>query len=572
MRAYGLGGGRRAIRIIVSMLIPLAILLVSYLVQTPRYALADDYIQDLFVSGRFLGEGSALMPYTLAPVSIPLSLLYALFPGAPWYAILLSILIVVSFAVAYCALFSLRLPRVTWSFSLIFLLFCNVLVTWYLTYTIVAFVATAAGLMLVIPRAAFGEPVGPRASDVAAVLLVAIGFSLRPESGMATFIVFSPFVVWMLVKNRSASAILRAVVMVATIAACYGIGQMAYLLTPGWEGYPAYLDAGRRVLDYPEATYEELAVVAPELSENDVAMMYDWNFSDTDIFNTELFERMAPAVRAYDVSNLGLGNLSQTYLAFAGIVVVCAIAVVYACSRAFDASGRALLAAVAAMGVVDFLVVLLRDRPRLHVVIPMIAVSFFALLIAARAQREPRGVHARRPHHSSRPQHPALGNAAIIVFAIGCLAVAGAFNLRYVVPMQRQRTMSLEENISSYLAEHPNELCIFLGTQGGLMGSDAFSYASWEYPSNALFVAGWEARTAPWGDFMREWELEEGDLLQQLPQRGNMSAVMLESDVDTMLQYLREHVDEGVQVELVEDLGSGVITSTHTCVYRFSIG
>lgn len=568
----GASRARAAVPILAAVLIPLVILVVSYIVQTPRYALPDDYVQDLFVSGRFLNEPSALMPYTLALVSVPLSWLYAALPGVPWYALMLCVLIVVSFAVAFRTLFQLRIPRVTRALALAFLVLCDLLVTWYLTYTIVAFVATAAGLALIVPRASFEEPCGPRPADACAVVLVALGFSLRPESGFATFVIFSPFVVWVVARNRHVSSFVRIAVMVLTLVLCYGAGQAAYRLTPGWEQFPGYLDAGRRVLDYPRASYEKLEAVAPELSENDVEMMYDWNISDTDVFSIDLFKRLDAAVDSYDVSNLGASNLAQSYLALAGIVVIAAIAAVLCCGKGVTAAERALLAGVALMAAVCFLAILLRDRTRIHVVIPLIAAAFFALMTAARVQGRPAalGRHARAEKPDAA-RHRVRDGVVAGAFAVACLVVALGFNVRYVVPMQRQRTMALQENIASFLEKHPDDLCIFLGTQGGLMGDDAFSYVAWSYPHNALFAAGWEAYTAPWERFLAEWGLERGDVLQQLAQRDDMRAVMLESDVDVMERYLQEHVDPRVTVELEQDLGSGVITKTHTGIYRFYI-
>lgn len=69
----------------------------TFMLVRPRYPLADDYVQQLYVSGRLLGCGACgLMPYTLWPISAPMSALYQVLPAVPWYAIALLALTTVS--------------------------------------------------------------------------------------------------------------------------------------------------------------------------------------------------------------------------------------------------------------------------------------------------------------------------------------------------------------------------------------------------------------------------------------------------------------------------------------------
>lgn len=279
---------------IVSLAAALVPVLLICLLATPIYPMSpDEQVQQLYASGRFLGAGQQLlMPYSLVTFSAPISALYALLPAVPWYALALLGLIVASFAVAWDKTLRSRMSGRLCVPTLALLVALEVISTLYLTYTIVAFLAVGAGLMLVLGRATFDSPGGAHATDVAGMALVVAGYSLRPESGLAAIAVFAPFAVWVLVRNRNAGSIARGVIVVALVGVCAFAGRFAYDHTPGWEGYSAYLDAGRSALDYPDLPTEAVQAVEPALSDNDVDVLYNWLFADDGVFGTEFFERL----------------------------------------------------------------------------------------------------------------------------------------------------------------------------------------------------------------------------------------------------------------------------------------
>lgn len=286
--------GRAGIISLAAALVPV---LLICLLATPIYPMSpDEQVQQLYASGRFLGAGQQLlMPYSLVTFSAPISALYALLPAVPWYALALLGLIVASFAVAWDKTLRSRMSGRLCVPTLALLVALEVISTLYLTYTIVAFLAVGAGLMLVLGRAAFDSPGGAHATDVAGMALVVAGYSLRPESGLAAIAVFAPFAVWVLVRNRNAGSIARGVIVVALVGVCAFAGRFAYDHTSGWEGYSAYLDAGRSALDYPDLPTEAVQAVEPALSDNDVDVLYNWLFADDGVFGTEFFERWGSA-------------------------------------------------------------------------------------------------------------------------------------------------------------------------------------------------------------------------------------------------------------------------------------
>ena len=557
-------------------------------VQLPLYPMTpDDQVQALYASGRFLNGGpSLLMPYSLVLVSAPLSLLYQVAPQVPWYPLLLMLLMVVSFAVAYTAAARSRLCNYLCAACLVLLLTFEVLSVFYFTYTIVAFLAISAGFMLLLEHAAFTRA-GLRLGDVAGCLLVAVGYSLRPESGMAALAVFAPFAVWVLVRNRCASAILRGVAALACIALSIAAGHVAYSSTPGWETFEGYLDEGRKVLDNPELSTDAVRELAPELSENDVHMLYDWDFLDDEVFTSQVFENIGKVSSGYSVANL-LDSLTAktTYLLIGLALAVTVLAWGVVSNIGGGRDVRALALGVAAMLLVSYAIIIMRARPRLHVVIPLAAAAVFALMVCARAPKpEPRaaGKHMRPAasgddagRSAALTAPAAVGNRArgIAGVAFACvmaLVVCGAFWWTQIRPLKARLTAPTAQAAVAYVEDHPDELIWFSHTQSLIFNTmDAFAFESWQFPENALFTGGWESHTAPWYRFLEEHDLPTGNPIMQLVERDDMVAVLQPHTAEYVETYLSEHTGGAVKAECVETLGPGVVDpSAEIAVYRF---
>lgn len=558
-----------ACRMVASLLLALLPAVALCLLHAPVYATPpDDFVQELFARCQFQAAASSLMPYTLVFVSAPLSALYQLVPQVPWYALMLLAMLVVSFWIAWSQLLSLGLSRARLVCLGAVLLSCEIVCVWYFTYTIVAFIVLAAGLMLIMPRAVFGDAGRLSPADVAGYVLVALGFSLRPESGIAALALFVPFLVWALARSRRAGTLLRAVAVIAVIAISYGAGQAAYRATPGWEDFPSYLDAGRKVLDTQRMDVSSVREQAPELSENDVAMMYDWDFVDHEVFSTDLFERISKAESAYGLAHL-IASLKAkvTYLLIALSALLLSVAAALSRMRSLEKSVRALSFGVVAMALLNYMLIVMRGRPRLHIVIPMAIVTLFALLVCCQGPTERRGRH-------NADMVSAPGARARVVAAITCVVCAvglGMFWVTTVRPLQSRLSLPFAAAASEYVESHPDELVVFGHTQSAwFSGTDAFASASWQCPDNILLVGGWESETAPWDACLERWGLTDAAPLMQLATRRDMTLVATEATAKLYEVYLQEHVDSSVVATKVSDLGAGAVSSKMISVWSFS--
>lgn len=554
-------------------LIAFAPIVLACALQAPMYPMSpDEQMQALYASGRYLASGpNWLMPYSLAPISVPLSLLYRLLPQLPWYPLMLLILIGASWSISLIQVMRSRMNDPLCLSLVTIFLACDVISTMYLTFTIVSFLTVSAGLMLLVGRSALARDPRVHASDLVGLVLIVLGYALRPESGQVAFVLFSPFALWVLAANRNVASISRMFAAVLGVALCVGVGQAAYRSTPGWETYPDYLAAGRRSLDYPDLPVEEVRAIAPELSEEDVALLHEWMFIDEDVFGIDFFSRYGEAREHISLDNARDALGAKTTYALIGLTAAMA-----ACAWALTGDiGRRDGVCLLAFGVVLMLLVscalfILRARVRVHVVMPLAFCAMMSLVMCAHAPvASSIGVHARVSERggSRGSRGMALPIAALLFSVVAC----GGFWAVVVRPLRAQAAAPTVAAVADYVEENPDQLVVFARTQTLLYPSyDAFSFERWSYPENVLQVGGWMSHTAPWRDFLERHDLSLGSTFADLADRDDVVTVVADGKADVIRAYLEGQTGRGAEVEVLEDLGPGLIdTSSRIVVCRF---
>lgn len=548
-----------------------ALALLAFAAQVPKYATPDDFVQALFARGDFLGAPGPLMPYSLVTLSAPLSALYRVLPMVPWYPLVLLALTAVSFAaVAWVALGS-PLPGPAKASLVASLALCEVMCCVYFTYTVVAFLSFGAGLSLLLADAAFSRPRRARPSWALGYALVLVGFSLRPESGLAALALFCPFAAWVLLRNRNAVTLGLAVGVLATMAACYALGLAAWRTTPGWESYEPTFRAAQAVVDYPRLDAADAARVAPGLSENDLDMLYDFCFVDSDVFDLATFEALASAVDGY-----GLGTMARAVAerpvfsacALGLVVVVLAAAALVVRSRRMRPPARALALSVPAMLLASLVLVFLRARPKLHVILPLFVVALFAVTVAALApEGECEPAAAPRPEGGRARLARALPAALVATVAV----VVAVVEVAYALPLRRELALGLTGEAARYVSDNPDTDVLFTHTQGVLLNCDALEFESWDYPENAILLGGYEQYTAAWDAMLAARGLTSSDglLADRLLGAGAVT-VGSEAQADMVATYLSEHTGRRVSASLVEELGVGNQSDDLICVWSYS--
>ena len=515
---------------------------------TPAFYTVDDVIQAMYPEGGHYGQTSYLMLYTLAPISVPLGLLGRIFPNLPVFALCQLFFIVVS------TTFMVRLvsgatnrPLIKF-FYVTLLIACESFLTTYLTYTAVAFALTASGLSLLVTNAINRHIPHATKQDVAGFILIFLGTCLRPESGFSTFILFTPFMLWVLVRNRHIPSTIRGVVACVSAGLAYAIGMAVYFVTPGWQQLPWALKVGRAVIDTPHVDTSKIQEVSPNLSENDVFMLYDWWFGDSSVFSPDVFQKVSTVVKTYSLSNIPLNGKRSLLLAGVAVILLCCLSWLLTHNiRHMDRSITALQIGIILCFIATLLILALRNRMVDRVIFPLVVTSIYALLAASCGYDTAIAVTQQR-NISTRQV------SKVITVSISIICIIFAF----IIPANRYENIRVNANwtsithdrIQEYTSSHHNQVFI-LGTgtcdESYVQNHNIFeTFKSCQYQTNEILRGGWRIFTDPDDYIFNQKNLDKSHRYGNLINRSDVRLIADEETAYRMLTFLREHYDSQV--------------------------
>ena len=563
-RAHG-GGLARSFA--VCLLVAVAVVVLACLVQCPKYATPDDFIQDLYVRGAYYSTPSWLMPYSMVFFSAPVSLLYRIAPTLPWFPLTLFAIVAVSFACVMhrAARARGRLARAT---LLSCLIACEAMVCLYFSYTVVAYVGVAGAMVVILDHAAFGRPDGLRPADIGALALLFLSFSLRVESDVSASSLFAPFLVWAIARNRNARTMGMAGLVVTLMLVSFVGGNLAWGLAPGWGDFARMFSAARHIADYPEVSERAASLAVPSLSRNDVRMIYEFLFADTSTFDYDALTSLGTAVEGYGVSTLvGAVLVRKSFSAFvlATLVLACAATALVCRWRRLRGAPRALAWSIPAMMAINLLVVFLRARPKMHVVLPIFCVTVMALALVAVAPIAPAVDGAPCPASRRASVARAVSCAGLLAATLGIGLVV---EVKFSLPLQRQLSLGVTSATESYVDENPGTLVLFAHTQGLLLNEDCLAFESWRMPDNVILSGGYEQYTQVWSPMLERTGMSVDGLYLNLFD-ADMVVVGSEEQAELMRVYLTEHSGADVTKVMERELGAGSDGTTYG-VWAFS--
>jgi hypothetical protein len=556
-------GSKGVVPVLLCLLAAMLLTVLVCLVHVPKYAAIDDFMQALYARGAYFDTPSHLMQYSMVLFSAPVSLLYAAIPLVPWYPVTLMGLQVVSFAAMFNLARKMRTSVLVRVFALVALGLCELMVTTYFTFSVAGLVTFAAGMSIVLAHGCFAPPKSLLPSDALGYLLIVMGVSIRYDVCFAAALVFLPFLIWAIVRNRNQLTFIMAAGVVACIVLSYVAGQAAWRSGQGWEGYVDMQEAASSVADYPRVSYDDAHRVAPKLSENDVDMIYDFLFVDAETYDLETFRALDGVVQPFGVSTFVSAvrsRLSFTAFSLGLVVVAFLFAVLLAVARGFNGRGKALLFGVCAATLALMLLLLLRARARMHVVLPLFVATVFALVVGALNDDE------AAVGHASARLHAALPVAGMAVFA----AVLAFVEVSYARPLQRSLSSELTPNMQRYVEAHPDTLVAFTYSQGGLLNYDAFAFDRWRHPQNAVFIGGYDYYTKPWENFLARSGLSRDRFLEYLLDGDRMVTIGGERQAKLVETYLSEHTGKTVRAERVESMGKATQSPEEHFVWKYT--
>ena len=464
-------------------------------IHTPKYGMFDDYgSQSLLATGHYYdtAQPSWLMLYTLAPVSIPLSLLYQIAPSIAWYPLLLLALIVIFGRVMID--YAMRYLRSTTAAISIVVITLGIEYssTIYLTYTIVAFLATGAGLMYLMKHAYLQPSRQIHVTDITGLLLISIGYSLRPESGTATIAVFAPIAFYVLFIQRKFAGIIRGMTALILVGICKVSGNIAYHVF-SWDSYLDYLNPGRVITDSIHLDFASVKTAVPDMAESTYHMLYSVLFAERSTFTPDLFERVAAEVPRYSIHNL-LINSKSTYLTCA-LLLVLLVLFAYAMWHTENTQRTDIYLIGVVIGVFTMLiaVLLLRIRAQFHVITPLFFVTLSAIIVC---------VGRSASNNSNTTTHDIAQSAPHKRIISLCLIVTllfSAFTTRTVAGYESwlNDSASTASSMLQYARAHSKQTFL-LTVEPWFFNQNIFEFNSFSFPNNVIEQKGWIIYTAVW--------------------------------------------------------------------------
>ena len=541
----------------------------------PAFSTIDDAIQTMYPEGVYYGQTPYLMLYTLAPISVPLGMLGKLFPCLPMFALCQLLFIVLSTAtMLYLASKATDRPSIRIAHTVL-LIACESFLTTYLTYTAVAFVVTASGLSLLVVNALSKQIPRITKQDIAGFFLVFLGTSLRPESGFATFVLFVPFILWVLIHERHLPSILRGIAAGIAAILAYAIGMAAYLLTPGWQQLPHALKIGRAITDTQSVDADTIQAVAPNLSNNDVDMLYAWWFGDKSVFSLDTFQKISAFVQEYSLSNIlliGKRNLLLTVMAIISLSLLAAF--ISLNMTRFVRSVVILQTSIILCVIATLLALALRNRMFDRVTFSLDIIALYALLTASYSFADkPTQVTtpARRNITSSRR----LPSFFTVLLSVICIVLAFAFPVNHAesIKADAAETSIIQDNIRQYASNHPEQIFILnvVCDEAYVKSHSIFeTFKTCRYEDNTIPRGGWETFAAPDDYILSRHNLDKDHRYGNLINRSDVRLIGDKIAADRMLIFLREHYDSNVTVTKETSLTDNDDPNNSIGVYRYS--
>lgn len=212
------------------------------------------------------------------------------------------------------------------------------------------------------------------------------------------------------------------------------------------------------------------------------------------------------------------------------------------------------------LALLEFLLIFLRARLKIHVFLPVFVVALFALVVCCLVPEE---------GEEGRAEGVFLGRVVPVAGVLAYAGVLGLLWLTYVRPLQASLANDLTPAAEAYLADNADTTVLFTQTQGILTNDDVFAFDAWEQPDNAVFIGGYEYYTPSWQTYLERSGLSRKGYLANLVDSEDMVTASYESQAELIAAYLTEHTGSDVRAERVETLGETTQTGEQVAIWRY---
>jgi hypothetical protein len=319
------GGIREAVRrypLWTSVIATAALGLGTLVFFNPVYETNDDVVMNLIAAGvAVVDHPDEHLLFINVVLGWPLSRLYMLAPGVPWYGISqFCALLAAAWGMAYALL---RVSPSLRRLSVVLLVFVLALLPCLaqMQYTKTATLVSLAGLLLFLAPLR-GATSWPRAADVAAGALLLLGSLIRFQSLLLALVIASPLLavaflapffpraaLWRAAAASASprDALRRAAALAVTLAvvfALYAANRAYYASDPEWRDFYPFYGVRSQFTDFVRYEYTpetQPAFDAVGWEQIDWAMLVNWFYADRERYSLDKLRRItetaAPAPR-----------------------------------------------------------------------------------------------------------------------------------------------------------------------------------------------------------------------------------------------------------------------------------
>ena len=554
-----------------------AVIVVVNMVQPITYATGDDYLQDLVSHGGYGSLGpSLIMSYSLLPISALLYAGYTLLPAVPWFPLTLCALLTLGTFVMSVMAARLYLPRGARASVVVGVFLLEVLFTTYLTYTMVAAYASAAGAVAMFGRLAPTGRGKPVRWQILGLVLAFLGVSLRLESGLLAMLVFAPFVLWVLLSRRDATHVVLFVATLALVGAASWGTTYLKSNTDGWQEYTENVETLQKIIDRPQPEDTQAMQEASGLSENDIDLLYDFVFADSSVYDLSTYEAILPYASSASLSVLVSTVLVRPLLAVyvAGLFLILLLQAI-ALARMSGARGRARLAYLLTMLCVllAFAYVYAVGRVKIRVTLSTFFAGFAALyglfsVAGAESARQPAAGRHAASRAVGRPRIATVTVSVLGLFATLCLLAF--IQVSYLLPTRDGSIEEMQDKAQELIDSNPQNTYIVVRDQAILVGGNIWDFSSWNMPDNAIMIGSYERYMPAWEAMTTSAGLSETDFPEWALDDESQQVVCTEEVAEELRTYLEEHSGSPVEKTQVTSLGSSAWTTDEVSVWVFS--
>ena len=299
------------LRFLTALLVNAALLLVLLCCFTPRFETNDDVLMSKFVDGQ-MAEKSAYIPFINIMQGFLLKLLYTIGgEGLNWYSLSMYALMLAAFTAMTWVLLMRFRPLGAWSMAAVLLMTVGMNSYLYPCFSKTCAVAAAGGLCLMLYAMGDGMERPRRLPLVLGLLLAVLGYLWRVEEFFGVAALMAPVglvcVLELLRKTggeKPGQRLIRIwryvrpfLLLLALVLLLFGLDR--FLWTSGDYAYfTSYNDTRSMLVDYSTLPdYEQMQTVydSLDMDENAVYFLKNWSFYDTEKFSLEKIKAVLDA-------------------------------------------------------------------------------------------------------------------------------------------------------------------------------------------------------------------------------------------------------------------------------------